>query len=234
MFKKKTAVGSKSSASAKKTVAVKKAPARARPPKILFKAPEDFKPAFFEVTFATMRDGLVNGASLKVNRVRGRWDNEDAKRFDLRTYDLPTYTAIATRLGTIFAPNIAKRLPPNARFYAILRCNRKSADGSLSVILKALRQGALNKETGKVKYSKWIADKKDVVWRLVRKSTRFLPAAFVKVQLPPSVAALKAMEKAKAAAETETAEAVTRVKKPAAKKTVKKVVKKPVRKTARG
>lgn len=168
---------------AKKPVAKK--PAGNRPAKITFQAPSDFKPAFFEVEFATLADGLLNGASLKIQRVKGNWTNEDARRYDLATYDLATYTAVAARLGSITAPNVLKRLPPETSFGLVIRVNRRSADGTLSVIIKGIKQGAISSKSGKMRW-KWFEDKKDITYRKIRKITNSLAGAFVEVQLPPS------------------------------------------------
>lgn len=161
-----------------------KAKPKAKKAKILFKAPEDFKPAFFEVDFATCRDGLVNGSSVQVNRVKGKWDNEEAKRYNLAEYDLATLLGITARLGSIFAPNVLKRLPPKTKFGLILRANRKSADGSLAVAVKEAKM-AVEGKNGKMKM-KWFSDKKDPIYRKLRRIKNVLPSAFINVQLPPS------------------------------------------------
>lgn len=164
----------------------KKAPAKKKAAKLIFKAPADFKPAFFEVEFATGKDGLVKGESVSINRVKGRWDNPEAKRFNLAEYDLATQNGIVSRLGAIYAPNILKRLPAGSKFGMILRCNKRSADGSLSVAFKGIKQMVESKKNpGKMKW-KWFEDKKDPLYRKLRKIARILPGAFVNVQLPPA------------------------------------------------
>lgn len=175
---------------AKKTTVKKAVPAKktagrtARPAPILFKAPADFKPAFFEVIFESLRDGLVRGGSIRIDRVRGRWDNPDSKRFDLATYDVATLLGVATRLGGMaMAPNVLRRLPPKSKFGVVLRVNRRSADGSLAVIVKGIKQLVVSGEKAKWK---WLTDKTDTTYRKIRKMARSLPGAFVEVQLPPS------------------------------------------------
>lgn len=184
----KAAPAKKPAVAAKKPAAkpAGKKPATARPAKITFQAPADFKPAFFEIEFASLRDGLLNGASFKIQRVKGNWTNPDAKRFDLATYDLATYTAVAARLGSITAPNVLKRLPPKTKFGLVVRVNRRSVDGTLSCIIKGIKMTVPSKKDPKKSVWKWFEDKKDLTYRKIRKVTNSLPGAFINVQLPPS------------------------------------------------
>lgn len=175
----------------------KKTAAKAKPGVILFKAPTDFKPAFFEVEFETLRDGLVRGGSVSIQRVRGRWDNADAKRFDLSTYDLPTLIGVATRIGAAaMAPNVLKRLPPKTKFGLILRVAKRSANDSLTAGVKAVKRLGVGKGD-KPKWF-WISNQSEgadlITYRKLRKMTRVLPGAFVEVQLPPSGRGKKAEE----------------------------------------
>lgn len=192
------APGAKKTAPAKavKKVAAKKKAAKKAGP-ILFKAPEDHKPAFFEVEFETLRDGLIRGGSIVVNRVKGKWDNPDAPRFNLAEYDVATLLGIATRLGAMSsAPNIAKRLAPKSKFGLILRVNKRSKDGSIAVGYK----GAKFLGVGKGDKPKWFwvnaksTGEALMLHRRMRKMTRFLAGAFVEVQLPPSKRKKKAAE----------------------------------------
>lgn len=185
---------------AKKARAAGSAAAK-KPGPILFKAPADFKPAFFEIEFETLRDGLIRGGSIKVNRVRGKWDNPDAPRYDLATYDLPTLAGVATRLGAMaFAPNITKRLPPKSKFGLVLRLNCRAATGSLSVVVKGAKYLAISEKTGKAKWV-WVNAKSTeaalLLHRRMRRMGRFMSGAFVEVQLPPST------RRAKSKAESE-------------------------------
>lgn len=156
---------------------------------VLFKAPEDFKPAFYEIGFDTMKDGLINGGSIHSNRVKGAWDNEDAKRFNLQEYDLPTLLAISNRLGCVsFAPNIAKRLPPKMRFFMVIRAGKRGADGTLVTTLKGVRYLGENK-AGKPKWF-WLSNESEgenlKTYRKIRRLKTILASAFVEAQLPPS------------------------------------------------
>lgn len=181
---KKTTAAKTASAAKKTPPARKTTAARKRPAPILFKAPADFKPAFFEIAFESLRDGLIRGGSIKVVRVRGRWDNADAKRYDLADYDQATLLGVASRLGGMaMAPNVTKRLPPKSKYGIIVRVNRRSADGALVTPLKGIKQLVVSGEKAKWK---WMTDKTDVTYRKIRKLARALPGAFVEVQLPPS------------------------------------------------
>lgn len=152
--------------------------------KILFKAPEDFKPSFFEVMFETLRDGCIRGSTFSALRVKGKWDNADNPRYDLAEYDAGTSLAIATRISAAaHAANVLKRLPPKEKFGLVLRVNKRSADGSLAVSLKGARQLVVGKND-KLKW-KWFEDKKDPTYRKIRKAIKLLPSAFVEVKLPP-------------------------------------------------
>jgi hypothetical protein len=149
-----------------------------------FKAPEDFKPHFVTVKMKTEKDGLLS-SSILVTRYQGRYDPEadDKKKFDVGTYDPKTVNGILSRFSmTTWATNAAKRLPPSTVFQALLRVNRKSADGSLSIVFKGLDTFEKNKKGRVVAVA---LDKKDPNYRKFRKASRILPAAFKDVLMPP-------------------------------------------------
>lgn len=149
-----------------------------------FKAPEDFKPHFVTVMMKTEKDGLLSNA-IRMTRYQGRYDPEadDKKKFDVGTYDQKTVQGVLSRFSmTTFATNAAKRLPAGTVFQALLRVNRKSADGSISIIFKGLAQMEKNKK-GRIVAND--LDKKDPIYRKFRKATRILPAAFKEVLMPP-------------------------------------------------
>lgn len=150
-----------------------------------FKAPEDFKPHFVTVMMKVERDGLLS-SSAKMTRYQGRYDPDadDKKKFDVATYDQKTVQGVLSRFSmTTFATNAAKRLPAGAVYQALLRVNRKSADGSLSVLFKGLEQAQKSAKTGRMKMV--ALEKTDPVYRKFRKAARILPAAFKEVLMPP-------------------------------------------------
>jgi hypothetical protein len=77
----------------------------------------------------------------------------------------------------------AHRLPANTTFRILLRVNKKSADGTLSIVFKHVEQLVKSAKTGNV--SPVLLDKKDPVYRAFRKANRILPAAFKNVLMPP-------------------------------------------------
>ncbi len=187
-----------------------------RKPLPLFKAPADFKPHFVEVLFKTEADGLL-GNDIKCTRYIGRYDHnaEDKKKRDMWHYDPKTMIGVQARFaGVTFKPtndkkypvNVDKRaglkgsmrLPANTRFRALLRVNRRKADESLSVIVKAVWQLVKN-EAGRVVAKDLV--KEDPVYRMIRRAARLLPAAFKDVQAPPLLRELRRKAKEAEAAE---------------------------------
>jgi len=182
----------KTSAPASKKTPVRAAPSKtARPAaraaakpaatKPVWLAPADFKPAFFMFSFDTDDQALLTPESLTGTRYRGRWDNEDAKTYDMRTYDFSTLIGFGARISAaIWAPNVLRRITPNASWQIVVRVNRRAANGSLSVRIIGV---SIKREGKKLK---WFEDKTDPDFRKIRRSARWLSAAFTDVQLPPS------------------------------------------------
>ena len=180
----------KNAAAAKKTGAKPgvKAKAGAKPvrkPIPTWKAPADFKPFFLSVLVKTEKDGLLASA-IRATRYVGRYDPQapDKKKFDLASYDQSTLQGLLSRLSmTTYATNALRRLPANTTFKILLRVNRKSKDGMLSIIFKEISVAVTSKKTGRVIAQ--VLDKKDPQYRIFRKSARILPAAFKNVLMPP-------------------------------------------------
>ncbi len=167
----------------------------ARKPLPTWQAPADFKPFFLQVLMKTEKDGLL-GSAIRGTRFVGRYDPQapDKKKFDLAGYDQKTLQGVLARFSAVtYATNAIKRLPPNTLYQVILRINRKSADGSLSVLCKGIA------EVKKLKAGRMAPvelDKKDANYRKFRKAMRVLPAAFKECLMPP-----KRVRGAKVAAE---------------------------------
>lgn len=176
----KTATAKKTFPARKTAVAgAKKPAAKAKLP--TFKAPADFKPAFIEYGFTIGKDGLIDTRTVECQRVKGRWDNADAPRYDMRSYDINTVMGITARLSSVtFAPNILRRLAAGSKFKLVIRVAKRAADGSLAAGIKV---GQFLNEKGKMA---WFEDKADPDWRRLRRANRQLPSAFVDIQLPPS------------------------------------------------
>ena len=184
-FVKKGTAPAAATTSRKPAVATKKPAVKRVPPvKITFDAPSDMKPCFIEFMFRTQADGLI-GPSVKAIRVKGQWTNPNAKRFDMMDYDAYTVGAIMARLGArTFATNILKRLPANTAFKLVIRAGVRSADGTLISSIKSVSKQVKTK-SGKALW-KELVDKTDQNYRKIRSVARFLPGAFVNLQLPPS------------------------------------------------
>ena len=152
---------------------------------LVHEAPADMKPCFIEVRFKTAKDGLLSTA-FSAQRVRGRWDNPDAKRFDMMEYDAKTVVAMMQRLfAATWAANPQSRLPGGRTFKVILRVSVKKADNS--ILSRVVAAGVVVKKAGSTKPSlKWYEDKADPVYRKLRRASNNLRGAFTDLQLPPS------------------------------------------------
>lgn len=187
------------------TTGARKAPARPKRKPVLFAAPADFKPHFMLLTIRTERDGLIAG-DVKATRYLGRFDLEveDKKKFDLEEFDQPTLRAIAARFAGVtfkatqdrfYSNNPAERigvrgshrLPKSETIYVLIRAGSRKADGSLMVGVKKCWQKVTKKspKTGKNISRLVELEKTDPVWRMMRRATRVLPAAFTGCLIPP-------------------------------------------------
>lgn len=163
----------------------KKKPKAAKPAKVTFPAPADFKPCFVDVMFKTQKDGLI-GPAIKAVRIKGQWTNENAKRYDMMTYDATTVVSLMARIGArTFAAGVAKRLPSGTSFRLIVRVGKRTADDTILASVKSISRMVKSKTSGKSKW-KEMTDKTDPVRRKLRSVGRFLPGAFVNIQLPPT------------------------------------------------
>ncbi len=154
-----------------------------RKPLPIFKAPEDFKPHFMTVMVKVEKDGLL-GTGIRCTRFQGRYDPEadEKKKFDVGSYDPKTVIGVQARFAAVtFVNNAEKRVPPGV-YQILLRVNRKSADGSLSVLFKGMGIYEKNKKGRMVLND---MDKTDPWFRKFRKAARLLPAAFKEVLMPP-------------------------------------------------
>lgn len=167
-------------------------------PAFIYPPPSDFKPYFMDVKFKTDKDGLL-GPQVLVERVRGRWDNENAKRWDMSQYDQPTVSAFLARLGGVmFAPSPAKRLPGGTAFRVIVRVSVRKKEGvkpTLNGRIVQIARYEQSAKTGKLR-AKWLEDSKDLDRRRLRRASRHLGGAFTKTLLPPSTRRSKKEEEA--------------------------------------
>ena len=138
--------------------------------KFFYEAPENFKPFFAHLFVQTGKDGLIQ--TVDVVRFKGRPDNPKAKQVKLSETDPETLASVAARLaGPTYKPNIAKRLPTNTSFRMLVRVG--ASDDNLRFGVKEIlaKKGSKKKRLGK----------KHPWWRLLRKCSRTMPAAFMDI-----------------------------------------------------
>jgi len=164
---------------AKKTGTAAK-PAVARAPRPTWEAPADMKTGSYDFLFTTDDHGLIDMRTAQGVRIKGKWDNPDAPRYDLREFDINTLMAFYARISAVvFAPNPIRRLPANTTFRLVIRAVVRRADGTLAARII----GASHKSGKK---TVWFEDKADPTYRKLRKVARILPSVFVDAQLFPS------------------------------------------------
>lgn len=151
-------------------------PKRKPAPKIVFKAPKEVKSFFVEFNFATAKDGFIDPASLEVTAIKGKWDNENAPRYDLLALDPQTAAAIVGRFSLkIYAANILKRLPVGKEYSIILRVSVSTRDHSVRCGVKT---AFFVNAKGKLQE---FVDKRDPEYRKIRGGAKFLAGAFTNV-----------------------------------------------------
>jgi hypothetical protein len=162
---------------------------KAKKKKIEFKAPEGEKPFFLRVGIAFDRDGLITDMS--ATRVKGNPDNENSKSVSLADWDPNTLRRLATRYaGPAFIRNEQKRLGAKAQAQLLVRVAINRETRFIKVSLKTAKFKVEDKKAKTL-------EKKDPVYRALRKPMAFLAPAFTKVRPFPSATELKAIAKAK-------------------------------------
>lgn len=165
---------------------VRRAAAEAKKKLRMHKAPTDMKPFCLELTIRTAKDGLIT-PKIKAERVRGRWDNPDAKRFDMMDYDKFTIAALLGRMSAmLYASNPERRLQPSTSYHIVLRVMARKADGVL--VCRTLAAKRTIKKGDKVVWS-WfdkVKDKANPDWRKIRRCVQNAGGAFTECQLPPA------------------------------------------------
>lgn len=158
----------------------------------IHRAPADFRPAAVEITFTTAHDGMVSPKGLRIERVKGSLDNENAKRFDMFAYDPTTAAALIARLSAgVHATNALKRLPGNRTFFVAVRAG-VTKDGDLTCSLKSLQvKGARDTWAELTRDSTGAAYD---VFRKMRRTAVLLRGAFTECLLLPAGRAPKAAD----------------------------------------
>jgi hypothetical protein len=167
----------------------KSKPKAKKKPLPVFKAPDEFKPFFAKVSVKIAKDGIID--DVQVIRIKGSPNNENAKTVDLGLWDTETLRRFAIRYaGAAFIKSDKKRIAGPSMAQMIMRVGANKETGALKVSFKDIKFKA-GKE-GKAK----MLDKKDPIYRALRKPARLVPGAFTKVKPFPSAADLKALLKA--------------------------------------
>jgi len=156
---------------------------------VVFKAPEGTKPFFIKTLLSYGKDGIFT--EMKVTRVKGNPKNDKAKTVDLALWDPETFAKIGIRFaGAAFVRNEAKRLPANSKAQALFRVAVGREDRAIKVSLKEVKFKAGDSD----KKPKAL-DKKDPIYRAIRKPVKFMAGAFTTLKDFPSAADLKALLK---------------------------------------
>lgn len=157
---------------------------KAKKAKVTFKAPADLKPIFLKADLVLGKDGHMTQSRLTA--IKGKLGSDTAKTVDLSLYDPATANSAVARLaGPMFIKSEKKRLPAGMMLSATFRVMKNKA-GLLGVRLKEVKAKLPEKKAKAV-------DKKDVIYRTVRKAARPMEAAFTKLKPFPSNKELKAL-----------------------------------------
>jgi hypothetical protein len=160
----------------------------------VFKAPDEFKAFFAKVNVKIAKDGIIE--DVQVIRIKGSPTNENAKTVDMGLWDTDTLRRFAIRYaGAAFIKSDKKRLAGPSMAQLLMRVGANKETSALKVSFKNIKFKA-GKE-GKAK----LLDKKDPIYRALRKPARLVPGAFTKVKPFPSAADLKALLKSQEADE---------------------------------
>lgn len=152
--------------------------------KATFAAPGDFKACFYEVTFKTEADGLL-GSKITATRIQGSYEKAPEKnRRPVHKFDPRTLMGIAARIGAAtFISKPESRLPANSIFVVLYRVGVNSATGDVRVGIKSIKANMTkNSVTRQVEL-----DKAHPIYRRIRRSTRYLPGAFLTAIQPPKL-----------------------------------------------
>jgi hypothetical protein len=169
----------------------KSKPKSKKKPLPVFKAPDEFKAFFAKLNVKIGKDGIID--DIQVTRIKGSPTNENAKTVDMSLWDPETLRRFAIRYaGAAFIKSDKKRIAGPSMASMLMRVGAKKDTGALSVRFKDIKFKA--GKDAKIK----MLDKKDPIYRALRKPARLVPAAFTKVKPFPSAADLKALLKAEA------------------------------------
>lgn len=166
----------------------KSKPKAKKKPLPTFKAPADFKAFFAKVNVKIAKDGIID--DVQVIRIKGSPTNENAKTVDLGLWDSETLRRFAIRYaGAAFIKSDKKRIAGPSGAQLLMRVGANKETGALKVSFKNIKFKLKDDKKPK------LLDKKDPIYRALRKPARLVPGAFTKVKEFPSAADLKALLK---------------------------------------
>lgn len=152
--------------------------------KATFEAPGDFKPCLYEVTFKTEADGFL-GAKITAKRIQGSYDKAPEKnRRPVHKFDPRTLMGIAARIGAAtFVSKPENRLPANSVFTVLYRVGVHAPTGTIRTGIKFVKANMTkNNVTRTVEL-----DRAHPIFKRIRRTTKFLPAAFLTAIQPPKL-----------------------------------------------
>lgn len=167
--------------------------------------PSDFKPFFLEITFKTEQDGMVNlHNDFQVNYHKGRYDDDEKKKYDMWEFDPKTVASVFARLSPkLFhatgrklinreGVEVPKRLEPNKVYRVVFRViAKKDPNGVHEKILGVtlrhvfITKRVKNKKTGETTTKVVELNTKDPFRRMFAGATKFLACAFKSMMQPP-------------------------------------------------
>lgn len=151
--------------------------------RLTFKAPQDMKPVSLKADLVFGKDGHLT--QTRFTSIKGKVGSDSAKTIDLGLYDAVTQNMVIARLaGPLFIKSEKKRLPAGLMIQALFRVGRSAKTGAVSVGLKEVKAKMPEKKAKTL-------EKKDPMYRVIRKSVRPMEAAFVKMKPFPSNKELK-------------------------------------------
>jgi hypothetical protein len=186
--------------------------ALAKKTSLVFAAPENWKNGAYVFRFVIDKDGLP-APGMSLMRVKGRWDNPEAKQFSMAEIDPITFNAFVARFTAgIFAVNLGKRMPTGS-YQVIYTASQVGSNAELvqaekriavkcqQIVMVRMAQG----KRQKIELSKEFIDKLEeskgkesetyikfsTTYRKLRAGAKLLSGAFTQLAPLPSGRAVK-------------------------------------------
>lgn len=151
---------------------------RRKPIKFVFKAPAGLSGCFIDFGFSTAKDGFI-APGCTVEIIKGKWDNENAPRYDMMEHDPQTALALIARFNMLmYAANPAKRLPPKQEYQVLIRVSVLRRDNSIRAGIKACwHTNPKRPDADLIEF----VDKKDPEYRRIRRTGKFLAGSLTSI-----------------------------------------------------